>query len=320
MVDTLVRKSKLPTFVTPVGKSLVNEVLENFCGVYSGDGSFDTVRDHVNSSDCVVSIGGLQSDYNTMGFTYRIPDQSLIDLHTDTSYVNGARFDVHLGGLLQSMISRMDPSKLKNPRVELARMRSSVLQTKDQYPTQIITQEYLWSKLSDWLQPNDILVTDTGTAYLGVWDTQLKRGMTSISQPMWSSIGYALPAAQGAAMAARELGSIQRIILFEGDGSFQMTAQSISDIVRHKLDMIIFLLNNDGYTIERWVHGMDAEYNDVPMWRYTEIPKAMGAGTNSVQTFKISTKEQMEQLWRDEKFANGKGLRVCDDQYFRSGS
>jgi pyruvate decarboxylase len=144
--------------------------------------------------------------------------------------------------------------------------------------------------------------------------------MTSISQPLWSSIGYALPAAQGAAMAARELGSTQGIVLFEGDGSFQMTAQSISDIIRHKLDMIIFFLNNDGYTIERWVHGMEEAYNDIPMWRYTEIPKAMGAGKDSVHTFKVSTKEQMEELWRDENFATGKRLRVCNGQVFGSGS
>jgi pyruvate decarboxylase len=121
-------------------------------------------------------------------------------------------------------------------------------------------------------------------------------------------------------MAARELGSTQRIVLFEEDGSFQMTAQSISDIIRHKLNMIVFLLNNDDYTIERWVHGMEEAYNDIPMWRYTEIPKAMGAGKDFVHTFKVSTKEQMEELWGDEKFTNGKGLRVCDDQDFSSRS
>jgi pyruvate decarboxylase len=105
---------------------------------------------------------------------------------------------------------------------------------------------------------------------------------------LWSSIGYALPAAQGASIAAQELGSKQRVVLFEGDGSFQLTAQSISDMIRHNLDLINFLLNNDGYTIERWVHGMEAGYNDIHSWKYTEIPYAMGASKDSVQTFKVS--------------------------------
>jgi pyruvate decarboxylase len=152
-------------------------------------------------------------------------------------------------------------------------------------------------------------VTETGTSYLGVWDTQFKSGMTAISQTLWSSIGYALPAAKGA-------GSKQRVILFEGDGSFQLTAQAVSDMVRHKLDLIVFLLNNDGYTIERWVHGMEAGYNDINGWNYTDIPRAMGGDGSSVKAFKVETKTEIEALWMDPEFWNGKGLRVslstCD--------
>lgn len=81
MVLTLVRNSKLPTLVAPKGKSLVEETYENFAGVYSGDGSFDGACDYVERSGCVVSIGGIQSDFNTTGFTYRIPNDALIDLH-----------------------------------------------------------------------------------------------------------------------------------------------------------------------------------------------------------------------------------------------
>ncbi len=68
-----------------------------------------------------------------------------------------------------------------------------------------------------------------------------------------------------------------RTILFEGDGSFQMTAQELSTVIRHKLDLTLFLINNDGYTIERFIHGMEAHYNDVARWRYLDAPYFFGA-------------------------------------------
>lgn len=68
-----------------------------------------------------------------------------------------------------------------------------------------------------------------------------------------------------------------RAVLFEGNGSFQMTAQAVSDIIRNRLDVIIFLINNDGSTMERVNNGMDAEYNDVQPWNYLESASYFGA-------------------------------------------
>jgi len=46
-----------------------------------------------------------------------------------------------------------------------------------------------------------------------------------------------------------------------GDGSFQMTAQEISTMIRYGVNPIIFLLNNRGYTIEVQIH--DGPYNNI---------------------------------------------------------
>lgn len=77
---------------------------------------------------------------------------------------------------------------------------------------------------------------------------------------------FRLPAAQGVATAKRDLAIPGRTILFEGDGSFQVTCQSLSAIVRYQPNITIFLVNNGGYAYERWLNGMDAEYNDVAAW------------------------------------------------------
>ncbi|CZR52292.1 related to Pyruvate decarboxylase [Phialocephala subalpina] len=252
-VDTLVTKSNIPTFVTPMSKGIINKTYPNFGGLYSGSGSFDSVRSYVESSDCVLSIGSFNSDFNTTGFTTKLATDKLIDMHTDTVSVGQTTYNVHMRGVINSLLSQLDSSQLKvsTEALQLSRTRANVPSPLENYPESVITHEYLWEKLSDWLKPNDILVTETGTSYLGVQDTLLPSHTTCISQTLWSSIGYALPAAQGAAIAARELfssssstptsassTSSRRTILFEGDGSFQLTTQSISDMIRHKLDVI----------------------------------------------------------------------------------
>ena len=42
--------------------------------------------------------------------------------------------------------------------------------------------------------------------------------------------------------------------------------QEISVMLHRGLKPIIFVLNNSGYTIERYLHGMDRKYNDISNW------------------------------------------------------
>ena len=53
----LIEKSGIPTFVAPMGKGAVNETIPTYGGVYAGDGSNAGVRDRVEGSDLILSIG-----------------------------------------------------------------------------------------------------------------------------------------------------------------------------------------------------------------------------------------------------------------------
>jgi indolepyruvate decarboxylase len=55
-----------------------------------------------------------------------------------------------------------------------------------------------------------------------------------------------------------------------------MTAQEVSTLVRENLNPIIFLINNDGYTIERVIR--DGAFNDLHMWKYSELPLIFNGG------------------------------------------
>lgn len=309
-VTEFIKKTNLPTFTSPMGKGIIDETLPNFGGVYAGNGTHDVVREFVEGSDLVLFMGSIKSDFNTTGFTYRISSLSTIDMHSEFTVIDSAQYDVAMHGVLQSLIDNVETSKIQivpHPSDTNVRSAAAELASID-YPAGTITHDYLWTTLSKWLQPNDLLVTETGTSYLGVWDTQLPSGSLAISQTLWGSIGYTLPAAQGAALAAREVTRPGRVILFEGDGSSQLTIQAIGTMLKHNLDVIIFLINNDGYTIERYVHGMTASYNDVPMYKYSLLPEAFGGrmGENA-HTSQVKTVEEMEAIWQSDKFLNAKG-------------
>lgn len=62
-----------------------------------------------------------------------------------------------------------------------------------------------------------------------------------------------------------------------------------------------FLLNNDGYTIERLIHEMEAPYNKVPIWDYGALFKAFGPAYNSKQ-YLIKTPSELERLLGDASF------------------
>lgn len=78
------------------------------------------------------------------------------------------------------------------------------------------------------------------------------------NQTVFGSIGYASGAAVGAFKAIRENHDYKRCILVTGEGSLHLTVQAFADMLKLGLNPIVFVLNNDGYTVERLIHGKNA--------------------------------------------------------------
>lgn len=136
-----------------------------------------------------------------------------------------------------------------------------------------ITVEALYPRWADFLKPNDIVIAETGTSSMGLAFALMPKGASFHNQTMWGSIGWATPAAFGAAVAAPD----RRVVLVTGEGSHQLTVQEISQFGRRGLKPIVFVLNNSGYLIERLLcKDPSIAYNDVASWRYSDIPRALG--------------------------------------------
>lgn len=147
-----------------------------------------------------------------------------------------------------------------------------------------LTQDRLWRIVQDWLPGNMIAIADAGTALYGALELQMPAGTELLASPIWSSIGYTLPATLGTGLAAPD----RRSVLFIGDGAAQLTATELATILHRGLTPIIVLINNDGYTIERVIQSPDAVYQQVTRWDWAALPAALAPGidvvTGSVRT------------------------------------
>ncbi len=89
-------------------------------------------------------------------------------------------------------------------------------------------------------------------------------------------------------------------------------------MVRHRLKVIIFLIDNEGYTIERFIHGLKADYNDIAGWKCKEIPRLLGASESDVSIYEVRTKQELEVLLLNSQFADANNIQVCE-MFSRSG-
>lgn len=86
-------------------------------------------------------------------------------------------------------------------------------------------------------------MTGVGTSYTGTHQViRLKKNQRFISNIGCGGMGYGLPAAVGAALAANK-----RVVLIEGEGGLMMNLQELQTVVHHKLPIKMFILNNNGY-------------------------------------------------------------------------
>jgi pyruvate decarboxylase len=235
-VHDLIEKTQLPVFVTPMGKGAVNETHPNYGGVYAGDGSQPDVKERVESSDLILTIGAIKSDFNTAGFSYHTSQLNTIDFHSTHIVVRYSHYPgVHMRGVLRKVINKIDLNKLSS--VPGPKMENKVKENEDKSDT--ITQAWFWPRVGEFLKENDVVITETGTSNFGIWETKFPKGVTAISQVLWGSIGYSVGACQGAALASRDAGNNRRTVLFVGDGSFQLTAQELSTMIRLGLKPIM---------------------------------------------------------------------------------
>ncbi|MFU2316394.1 alpha-keto acid decarboxylase family protein [Rahnella sp. PCH160] len=257
----------LPHATLLMGKGLFNEQQTNFAGTYSGAGSAASTREAIEGADVVINVGVKFTDTITAGFTQQLPDGKCIDLQPFSARVGDQIFHQLPMAKTVSVLHRLT-AELASGWQPYAVKRTALPDSHEGH----FGQYEFWQQIQDFLQPGDILVAEQGTACFGAAALNLPEDCQFVVQPLWGSIGFTLPAAFGVQIAA----PARRVVLLIGDGSAQLTLQGLGAAIRYALPPIIFVINNDGYTVERAIHGETQRYNDIAQWNWTQFPSAFG--------------------------------------------
>ncbi|MEU5303473.1 alpha-keto acid decarboxylase family protein [Streptomyces noursei] len=283
--------------VYSTGKGLVDEGAPGFAGVYTGEFSAKSARTAVEEADCLILTGAPVTDTVTGGFTHHFPAGRTIELRPGRATVRGAEFaGVTMADALATLTALVRELRLPEPAghgTSAAPTAAPVAGPNRGAADGPLTQDALWAAVGAFLPPAGVLVAEQGTAFFGAQELPLPRDARFVGQPMWGSIGYTLPATLGTQLAAPD----RRSVLVIGDGSLQLTAQELGTLARYGLSPVVVVINNDGYTVERAIHGATAPYNDIAAWDYTALPAAFGAGDRCV-TRRVTTPAELADAFR----------------------
>ncbi|AAS51094.1 ACL134Cp [Eremothecium gossypii ATCC 10895] len=304
----LIDVTQFPAFVTPMGKGSIYEQHPRFGGVYVGTLSSPEVKEAVESADLVLSVGALLSDFNTGSFSYSYKTKNVVEFHSDHIKIRNATFPgVQMKYVLRKLVDNVAEVIKSYVPVPVPSKPANNEEIDSATP---LKQEWLWNQVGKFLREGDVVITETGTSAFGINQTHFPNNTYGISQVLWGSIGFTTGACLGAAFAAEELDPNRRVILFIGDGSLQLTVQEISTMVRWGLKPYLFVLNNDGYTIERLIHGETAQYNDIQPWQHLNLLPTFGA--KDYEAVRVSTTGEWDALTQDKAFNENSKIRMIE--------
>lgn len=73
-----IERTKLPVYETPMAKGGIDESHPQFRGVFAGNCSTEQVQKEMNDADLIISIGSMNSDFNTGGFSFQLSQRKTI--------------------------------------------------------------------------------------------------------------------------------------------------------------------------------------------------------------------------------------------------
>lgn len=264
----LAEETGMPIASTILGKSVVPEAHPQFAGVYEGAMGRQEVTDLVEGSDCLLMLGCFLTDINLGIFTAKLDPARCIDATSESikiSYHSYAdvRLDDFIAGLRERELTPERTPFVKRP----ARHERWVPEAGAP-----VTVARLFKRLDLLLDEGMVVIADIGDSLFGAADLSMTRGTDFVSPAYYTSMGFALPACVGVGKAT----PARRSLVIVGDGAFQMTGMELSTVVRQRLNPIVVVLNNHGYTTERFL--LEGSFNDIQEWQFHKIPEVLGAG------------------------------------------
>lgn len=284
---------KFGTFL--MGKGIIDETNPNFTGVNGGNLS-SFVQNEIKKSDLIITAGYLNADLNTGGFS-AFEKEIDIEIRKNETIIKGK---VYKNVLLQDVILKLNEKITKTFEKNDFKQIKKKINEKGK-----IKVDDILPLIETVLDEDDIFTMETGLFSLSGSFLNLKKNVEYLSQTLWGSIGWATPALFGAMMADNK----KCHIMFTGEGAHQLTIQEMANFFEYDLKPVIFVLNNNGYTVERVLSkDPNDKFNNITNWNY---PKLIEGFSNNKDYF-IKTVSTLESFIETiEEIKKLKGKKLC---------
>ncbi|WP_269511894.1 alpha-keto acid decarboxylase family protein [Corynebacterium faecium] len=260
--------------VQPNAKGFFPEDHPQYIGHYLGTSSAPGAEAMVDLSDCVLAAGPMFTDYSTVGWTTTVPnDSGYIAIAEDgVTTPEGNYTNLPIAPVLDAVAQKV----AKNSATIEQYNRDDVTGEQAEYTPaadgEQLTRAEMVHQINELITQDSTLFAETGDSWFNGMHMQLPGGAGFEIEMQWGAIGWSVPSAHGYAVAK---GNDHHTILMVGDGSFQLTAQEVCNMIRYQDNITVIVVNNKGYVIESALH--EGPYNYYKNWDYAALMDAFNA-------------------------------------------
>ena len=233
-----------PVFTTTSGKGMFPGDHPLSLGCISRLGA---VQEVFQKSDLLISFGARLTEFDTGRFGLQLPPQH-IQVIEDARYAGDRIPSTRVVGEIAEVAHAFTQgTTVRSPWCDIAAIKASESQRLER----LGQDPYAALKLvRAAMHRNDVLVNDQ--SILNYWASAffpvLEPG-TFLYPSGSGTLGYALPAAIGAACAVKRSGESRKIVCIAGDGGFQYTQHELATLAQYDLPVKILLVNDDSYGV-----------------------------------------------------------------------
>ncbi|MGH3067083.1 MAG: thiamine pyrophosphate-binding protein [Streptosporangiaceae bacterium] len=290
VVTALAERLSAAVGTTLTGKGVIPEDHPLSVGVAGSMGAAPAAA-ALAEADVVLLIGTKASGGATTNWTLPRSDQTVVQLDLDPAEL-GRAFPLQAGmlgdaraGVLALSAALAAPAEPEPDRAAWREQLAALTRrwrdkrdgerASDRVP---IAPQRVLGELERVLQPGDLLVCDASLAsgWAGAYFEQRAPGRQVLFPRGQAGLGYALPAAIGAATAHPG----GRTVVLAGDGAFGYAVGELATIVEHKLPVTIVVLNNRSLGWIRWYRRIvfdrgweEEDFGDVA---FADVARAFG--------------------------------------------
>jgi acetolactate synthase-1/2/3 large subunit len=261
--EEFVNVLNIPVLTSFGGKTAIANDNANYCGLI-GTMGLKPSNEILNSSDLLIVIGSRLSWRQLRSSPEKFANKAkIIHIDIDKNELNKKIktkycYNVDVKEFLNSTLQRKKElkSNFSSWKKKCCKKYNAykLYSPEDILAGKKVNPYYFFEKLSEYMEPNDILVPDAGQNVMwAMQQTKIKKNQKIITSWGHSPMGYSLPASMGVAAVENHNG---RTICTIGDGGFQVNIQELQTIKYYNFNIKIFILNNYSYgAIKDFIRG-----------------------------------------------------------------